>query len=92
MAIKIDESLLDKADRIVFFNDSSNIQQIFFFREKELMFVEFIDGNIYEYSNVSLWVFGLLAGSDSVGNAFSTKIKKYPVIFPYQKVEVERNK
>ncbi len=58
-------------DRILETHDSSQIEKIFFREGGEWnLRVMFANGSIYEYFQVPLRAFAVLAGAESVGSAF----------------------
>lgn len=52
-------------------NDSSQIVEICYSFRDAVMSVEFMNGNIWEYTDVPAPLFGELASSASVGSTFS---------------------
>lgn len=56
---------------------SSNIESIGYDREKLLLEVEFKGGSLYQYKDVGPAVYLELMDSDSKGQHFSAKIRKF---------------
>lgn len=64
--------------------DSSNIASAEY--SNGILFIEFHNGSIYRYSNVSQEMFSDFLNADSHGQYFHYNIKIYPGMYPYKRI------
>ena len=65
---------------------SSDLKSVGHDSAHNILEIEFQDGSIYRYANVSLELYTGLMSARSHGQYFSEKIKKFPNRYPYTKV------
>jgi len=63
---------------------SSNIQSIGYDEESETLYVQFLNGSLYEYKNVPLMEFEQLKNASSIGSYMHRNIKG---AYPYMRIE-----
>ena len=66
---------------------SSNLSSVGYDAETHTLEVEFNDGIIYLFSNVSPTLHNELMNADSHGKYFARNIRKYPNIYPYKRIK-----
>ena len=62
---------------------SSNVDSVGYDENTETLYVQFLNGTIYEYKNVPIMVFEQLLSSPSIGSYMHRNIKG---IFSYQRI------
>lgn len=67
--------------------ESSMIKSLGYDAKATTMDVEFNGGSVYRYKDVPAALYVEILNSESVGEAFSANVKKYPARYPYTKVK-----
>lgn len=65
---------------------SSNISAIGHDDITNVMHVQFTTGKVYSYQNVVADTFKQILEAESVGKAFNSLVKKFPLLYPFAQV------
>lgn len=65
---------------------STHLRRICFDKDRGFLFVAFMDGSCYRYSNVPEAIFTTLLNAASPGEYFQRTIRPHPSEYPYRKM------
>jgi len=63
---------------------SSNVSELGYDQENQIVYVRFLNGTLYSYSNVPEYEYNALENAPSIGSYLNRNFKN---VYPYQRIE-----